>query len=79
MSAPMRSMPQLNGPKAEVWESPPSLGIGTKLGLLGHLFTFIGLHTRLWIWSLGTAWEGVRHPISPSLWANLHYVLLGHI
>ena len=36
-------------------ELPPSLGPRTKLGILGHLLTCIGMHTKLWVWSLGTA------------------------
>ena len=60
-------------------ELPPSLGLGTKLGLLGHSLTCIGMHTKLWVRSLGTTWEGVRHPRQLGLWAGLHDVLLGHI
>jgi len=26
----------------------------------------INLTTRVWVWSLGTAWEGVRHPRPPN-------------
>ena len=43
--APMESMPQSNDPKAEIWESPPGLGLGTKLGFLDHLLICIGLST----------------------------------
>ena len=60
-------------------ESLPRLGPGTILGLLGQSHTCIVLYTRLWVRSLGMAWEGVMHPKPPSLWAGLHYVLLGHI
>ena len=60
-------------------ELPCKFGLGTKLGLLVHSLTCIGLHTRLWVQSLGTTWEGVRHPRPPSLRAGLHYVLLGRI
>ena len=60
-------------------ESPPRLGLGTILGPLGQSLTYMGPHTRLWVRSLDTVWEGVRHPRSPGLWANFHYVLLGHI
>ena len=60
-------------------ESPPRLGLGTILGPLGQSLTHMGPHTKLWVRSLGTAWESVRHPRSPGLWASLHYVLLGHI
>ena len=52
-------------------ESLPGLGLGTKLGILGHLLICIGLHTGLWVPSLGTAWEGVRHPRPPRLWASV--------
>ena len=45
---PMGSTPQLNEPETKIWESPHGLGLGTKLGLLGTLLTYIGLHTRLW-------------------------------
>ena len=54
------------------WTGGKGLGVTTsfryknQVGPFGPL-TFIGLHTRLWIWSLGTAWEGVRHLISPGL------------
>ena len=60
-------------------ESPLGLGPRTKMSTLDHLLTCIGLHTILWIWSLSTVWEGVRPLRLPGLWANLHYVLLGHI
>ena len=42
--------------RGEGWKmkSPPRLGLGTILGLLGQSFTCIGLHTRLWVQSLGT-------------------------
>ena len=55
------------------------LGLGTKLGLLGHLLTCIGLHTKLWVWSLGITWEGVRQLKPVGLWIGLHYVLLDYI
>ena len=60
-------------------ESPPKLGLGTMLGLLGQSLTCIGLHTRLWVQNLGMAWEVVRHPRPFGLWACVHYVLLDHI
>ena len=41
-------------------ESPLGLGPRTKLGLLGHLQTCIGLHTKLWVQSLGIACMHVR-------------------
>ena len=28
--------PQPNELKEEIWESPPGIGLGTKLGILGH-------------------------------------------
>ena len=60
-------------------ELPLGLGPGTKLSILDYSLTCIGLHTILQVWSLGTVWKGVR-PLRPlGLWANLHYVLLGHI
>ena len=65
--------------EGEKMELPSSLGPGTKLGLLGHLLTCIGLHRRSWVQNLGTIWEGVRHPRPPSMWVVLHYALLGHI
>ena len=46
-------------------ESSPRLGLETILGLLGQSLTCIGLHIRLWLQSLDTAWEGVRHPRLP--------------
>ena len=64
---------------SELTESPPRLGLGTILALLGQSLTYMGPRTKLWVWSLGMAWEGVRHPRPPGLWAGLHYVLLGHI
>ena len=60
-------------------ESLPRLGLGTTLGVLGHSLTYIGLHTRLRVRSLGTAWDSVWHLRPHGLWAGLHYVLLGHI
>ena len=41
----MRSMPWLrvDWAEGEKMELPPSLGPGTKLGLLGHLLTCIGI------------------------------------
>lgn len=42
-------------------KSSPRLGLGTMLGLLGQSLTCMGLHTKSWVRSLGTAWEGVRH------------------
>ena len=60
-------------------KSPPSLGIGTILGPLDQSLTHINPCTRLWVRSLGMAWEDVRHPRTPGLWADLHYVLLDHI
>ena len=74
------SMPRPRLDQAES-ENGVALGLGlrTKLGFLGHLLTCIGLHTKLWVRSLGTAWEGVRYPRLPVLWAGLHYVLLDHI
>ena len=60
-------------------ELPPRLGLGIILCPLGHSFTYIGLHTKLWVRSFDTTWEGVRHPRLPSFLASLHYVLLGHI
>ena len=48
-------------------ESSPGLGPGTKLSLLGHLLTCIGLHTKLWFRNLGMVWEDVRQPILPGL------------
>ena len=77
--SPMGSTPQLNGLEAKIWESPLALGLGTKLGLLGPLLIYIGLHTRLWVWNLGTAYEGVRYLRSLDLWAGLHFVLIDHI
>ena len=68
-----------SGPRWRKLESSPRLGLRTILGLLGQSLTYIGSRTRLWVQSLGIAWEGVRHPRLPGLWANLHYVLLGHI
>ena len=59
-------------------ELPHRLGLGTILGLLGHSLTYIGPYTKLWFRSLGAAWEDVRHPRLPDLWASLHSVLLGH-
>lgn len=35
----------------------PGLGPGTKFGILSHLLTYIGLHARLWVWSLSMVWE----------------------
>ena len=60
-------------------ELPPGLGLRTKLGILGHLLICIGLHTRLWVRSLGMTWEGVRQLRLFGLWAGLHYVLLDYI
>ena len=48
-------------------ELPPILGLGTILGILGRSITYIGLHARLCVWSLGTNWEGVKHPRPPDL------------
>ena len=45
----MRSMPQHRMDRTEGENGiPPSL--------------YLDLHTRLWVWSLGTTWEGVGHP-----------------
>jgi len=46
--------PRMDQAEGEKMESPLGLGLGTKLGLLGHFLTCIGLHTRLWskIWVL---------------------------
>ena len=52
-------------------ESLPGLGPGTKLGLLSHLLICMGLHTRLWVPSFGTVWEGVRHSRLLCLWASV--------
>ena len=60
-------------------ELPLGLGPGTKLGFLGHLLACICLHTRLWVRSLGTTWECIRHSRSADLWADLNYVLIGHL
>ena len=49
----------------------PGLGLGTKLGLFGHLRICMGLHTKLWVLSLGIAWEGVWHPRPLRLWVGL--------
>ena len=72
-------MPQPSGPWRRKMESPTRLGLGTILGLLGQSLICMGLHTKLWVQSLGTTWEGVRHPRQLGLWAGLHDVLLGHI
>ena len=55
-------------------DSPHRFGLGTMLGCLGQSLTCIVLHTRLWVRSLYTAWEGVWHPRLPGLWAGLHCV-----
>ena len=60
-------------------ESPPRLGPETILGPLGQTLTHMNPRTKLWVRSLGMVWEGVKHPRPPNLWADLHYVLLGHI
>ena len=60
-------------------ELPPRLGLGTILGSLGQSLTCMGKHTRLWVRSLDTTWKCVRHLRPPGLWADFHYVLLGHI
>ena len=60
-------------------ELPPRLSLEIILGPLGQSLIQMNPRTKLWIRSLGMAWEGVRHPRPPSLWACLHYVLLGHI
>ena len=60
-------------------KSPPRLGLGTILGLLGQSLTHMGTCIKLWVRNLGTAWEGIRHPRPPNLWAGLHCVLVGHI
>ena len=60
-------------------ELPLGLDLGTKLGLLGHLLTCIGLHTKLRVQSFGIAWEGVKQLRPPGLWAGLHYMLLDYI
>jgi len=36
-------------------ESPPRLGLGTILGILGQSLTHMGPHTKLWVRNLGTA------------------------
>jgi len=73
------STPRQSGPWWRKMELPPRLGLGTMLGLLSQSLIYMGPHTRLWVQSLGTAWEGVRHPRSLGLWADFHYVLLGYI
>ena len=73
------STPWPSGPWRRKVESPPKLGLGTILGLLDQSLTYMGPHTRLQVQNLGTAWEGVRHPRLPDLWASLHYVLVSHI
>ena len=55
------STPWLSGLWQRKVESPPKLGLGTILGLLGQSLTYMDPHTRLWVQSLGMAWEGVRH------------------
>ena len=55
-------------------ELPPRLCLGTILGTLGQSLTHLNPCTKLWVWSLGMAWEGVI-----GLCAGFHYVLLGHI
>ena len=71
------STPQSSESKVKIWESSPSLSPRTKLVLLGHLLTYISLHTRLGVQMLGTAWEGVKHLRLPTLWTDLHNVLIG--
>jgi len=60
-------------------ESPPKLGLRTIWGPLGQSFTQMNPRTRLWVRSLGMAWEDVRQLRLPGLWAGLHYALLDHI
>ena len=72
------SMPQPSGLWWRKMKLSPRLGLGTILGFLGQSLTFMDKHTRLWARSLGTTWKCVRHLRPPSLWAGLHYVLLGH-
>ena len=55
-------------------ELPHRLGLGTMLSLLGQLLIHMSPRTKLWVRSLGTAWEGVRHPRLLGLCADLHYV-----
>ena len=38
---PMGGMPQPNGPKEEIWASPPHLGPRPKSGLLGYSLTLV--------------------------------------
>ena len=71
--------PRPSGPWQRKVKSPPRLGLGTILGFSSQLLTYMSPHTRLWVRSLGTTWEGVRHPRQLGLWAGLHDVLLGHI
>ena len=73
------SMPQLSRPWQRKMESSPRLGLGTMFDLLGQSLTCMGLHARLLVWSLGTAWEGVKYPRPLNFWAGHHYMLLGHI
>ena len=35
-------------------ELPPRIGLGIILGLLGQSLTYMGPHTRLWVWSFDT-------------------------
>ena len=76
--SPMGSTPQLNG------KGGGDLGVATwfrsmnQIGPYGPL-TYIGLHTKLWVWSSGTVSEGVRYLRPPGLWAGLYYMLIDHI
>ena len=79
LSFPFRDDFTLDRPPCGLMESPPRLGLGTILGHLGQSLTHMNPRTRLWVQNLGMAWECVRHPRLPGLWASLHYMLLGHI
>ena len=49
-------------------------GLGTMYIVPLHRKT--DLSTRVKVWSLGMAWEGVRHPKSPDPWVNFYSLCL---
>ena len=60
--------------KERKMESPPRLGVGTIY--IAPLHGKTDLTTRIWVWSLGMAWEGVRHLRPPDPWVNFHSLCL---
>ena len=52
------------------------LRLGLGIIYIAPLHGRTDLTIKVWVRSLGTAWEGVRHPISPNLRVGFHSLYL---